>query len=62
MEKATGAKAAQRTSFSHHFKRKWRLYALLVLPVIMVFIFQYIPLYGLVIAFQDYNPALGMLV
>lgn len=61
MEKATGTKAAQRTSFSHHFKRKWRLYALLVLPVIMVFIFQYIPLYGLVIAFQDYNPALGML-
>lgn len=27
--------------------------------VILVFIFCYIPLYGLVIAFQDYNPALG---
>ena len=32
----------------------------MLLPgVILVFIFCYIPLYGVVIAFQDYNPALG---
>lgn len=32
----------------------------MLLPgVILVFIFSYIPLYGVIIAFQDYNPALG---
>jgi putative aldouronate transport system permease protein len=32
---------------------------MLIPAVILVFIFSYIPLYGLVIAFQKYNPALG---
>ncbi|MFC7055151.1 ABC transporter permease [Enterococcus alcedinis] len=32
---------------------------MLVPGIILVFIFSYIPLYGLVIAFQDYNPSLG---
>lgn len=32
----------------------------MLLPgVVLVFIFSYIPLYGIVIAFQDYNPAMG---
>ncbi len=32
----------------------------MLLPgVILVFVFSYIPLYGVIIAFQDYNPALG---
>lgn len=59
MEKAAAC-PARGLGFKGYFKRKWRLYALLVLPAVMIFIFQYIPLYGLVIAFQDYNPALGM--
>ncbi len=59
MEKAAAC-PARGSGFKGYFKRKWRLYALLVLPAVMIFIFQYIPLYGLVIAFQDYNPALGM--
>ena len=32
---------------------------MLIPAVVLVFIFSYIPLYGLVIAFQKYNPALG---
>ena len=32
----------------------------MLLPgVILIFIFAYIPLYGVIIAFEDYNPALG---
>lgn len=35
-------------------------YHLMLLPgVIITFIFCYIPLYGLIIAFEDYNPGLG---
>jgi len=37
-----------------------RAYHLMLVPsVILVFIFSYLPFYGLVIAFQDYNPGLG---
>jgi len=32
---------------------------MLVPSIILVFIFSYLPFYGLVIAFQDYNPGLG---
>lgn len=44
---------------SFHFERTWQNYLMLLIPGIFVFIFSYIPLYGLIIAFQDYNPALG---
>jgi len=40
-------------------KRNWALY-LLVIPVILFFfLFEYKPLYGALIAFQDYRPARG---
>ena len=38
---------------------EWPLHVMLIPPIIMVGIFSYIPLYGLVIAFQKYNVALG---
>lgn len=37
-------------------KRNKSLIAMLVIPIIIVFVFQYLPLYGLQIAFRDYNP------
>jgi len=39
--------------------RQWPLHLMLLPAVVLVFIFSYIPLYGLVIAFQKYNVALG---
>jgi putative aldouronate transport system permease protein len=40
--------------------RQQRTYHLMLIPsIILVFIFSYLPFYGLVIAFQDYNPGLG---
>jgi len=39
--------------------REGAYYALILPCVIVIFIFHYIPLYGLVIAFQRYNVALG---
>lgn len=39
--------------------RTWYLYAMLIPPLILLIIFSYAPLYGLVMAFQNYNPAKG---
>jgi putative aldouronate transport system permease protein len=39
--------------------RYWQLYLLLVPPIIYLFIFKYIPMYGLQIAFKDFNMRLG---
>lgn len=38
-----------------YFKRYWQLYALLVLPVLYFVIFKYGPMYGIIIAFKDFN-------
>lgn len=40
-------------------KRQWQYHVMLIPGVILTFIFAYIPLYGVVIAFQDYNPGMG---
>lgn len=40
-------------------KRQWQYHLMLLPGVILIFIFAYIPLYGVIIAFEDYNPALG---
>ncbi|MCH4167958.1 MAG: ABC transporter permease subunit [Streptococcaceae bacterium] len=41
-------------------KNKW-LYFLLIPGVLMTFIFKYLPMYGAIIAFKDYNPMLGIM-
>jgi putative aldouronate transport system permease protein len=38
---------------------EWPLHVMLIPPIVMIVIFNYIPLYGLIIAFQKYNPAMG---
>ena len=42
------------------FKRDWRLYVMLILPVAFYLIFCYKPMLGLMIAFQKYNMFKGM--
>lgn len=42
------------------FRRDWRLYAMLVLPVAFYLIFCYKPMIGVIIAFQNYNRFKGM--
>lgn len=39
--------------------RTWPLYAMLLPAVAHVLVFSYYPIYGVVIAFQDYQPAFG---
>ncbi len=44
-----------------NFKANWMLYLMLAPAVIVTVLFMYIPMYGIVIAFQDYNPAFEFL-
>ncbi len=39
----------------------WQLYLLLLIPVIITFIYKYIPMYGIQIAFRDYKASRGYL-
>lgn len=41
-------------------KRHWQLYLLVLLPMLAVLIFHYIPIYGIQIAFKKYSPKLGI--
>lgn len=40
-------------------KKQWQYHLMLLPGIIFTFIFAYIPLYGIIIAFQDYSPATG---
>lgn len=41
--------------------RYWPLYFLILPAMIYIFIFNYMPMYGIVIAFKDYRPRMGIL-
>ncbi|MCT4544327.1 MAG: ABC transporter permease subunit [Vallitalea sp.] len=43
----------------HTFKKQWQYHIMLLPGVVFLLVFAYFPLYGLVIAFQDFNPALA---
>ncbi len=42
-------------------RRNWQLYVMLALPLIWLAVFAYWPMYGVVIAFKDYNVVSGIL-
>ena len=50
---------AKRVRIRNYLLRSWPLYVMMVLPVIQLALFHYYPMYGVVIAFQDFNPGLG---
>ena len=39
----------------------WQLYSLCLIPVLLVFIFNYIPMFGVILAFKNYKFNLGIL-
>ena len=39
----------------------WQLYLLLLIPVVLTFVYKYIPMYGIQIAFRDYKASRGIL-
>ena len=42
--------------FVRNFKRDWQLHLLMLFPVIYLIIFDFIPMYGLQMAFRDFRP------
>lgn len=40
--------------------RHWQLYILISIPIIMLIIFKYIPMYGIIIAFKNYKVSKGI--
>ncbi len=49
----------KKKSFAETIKSQWQYYAMLLPGVVITFIFCYIPLYGVIIAFEDYNVSAG---
>ncbi|ANY68124.1 sugar ABC transporter permease [Paenibacillus sp. BIHB 4019] len=59
----TGSKAAgqqKKDSFFSELHKNGLLYLLTLPGLLVVFIFSYLPIGGIVIAFQDFNPRLGL--
>ncbi|MDL2232287.1 ABC transporter permease subunit [Ruminococcaceae bacterium OttesenSCG-928-L11] len=57
---AVDQKARRRRYAMRMARNHWQLYILLVLPIIYIFIFKYMPMYGIQIAFKQYNLSLGI--
>jgi putative aldouronate transport system permease protein len=52
--------ARSRVGLGLRIRRNWQLYAMLALPLIWLAIFAYWPMYGVIIAFKDYNVVSGI--
>jgi ABC-type polysaccharide transport system permease subunit len=53
--------AIRRQPLLARLKRRWGLCLLIMIPIVYVFIFNYVPMYGVLIAFMRFNPKLGIL-
>ncbi|MDO5520820.1 MAG: ABC transporter permease subunit [bacterium] len=49
-----------KTSTRRYLKKTWQLYALMLLPMIFLIVFKFLPYYGLTIAFKNYKVAKGI--
>jgi len=54
------ASTSRRSLILRRMKRNWRLYAMLVPPLIYAAVFLYWPLYGMQMAFRDFSVAKGI--
>ncbi len=48
-------------AFVARFKKNWQLHLMMLLPVIWIIIFSYIPMYGIQIAFREYRARAGII-
>jgi putative aldouronate transport system permease protein len=51
----------KRISYIKSITNHWQLYALLAIPLVLVIVFNYVPMYGILIAFKDYKVKKGIL-
>mgnify|MGYP002324102471 FL=1 len=53
-------KTKERSELLRRLKREWQYHVMILPAMILLFIFSYIPMFGLVIAFQKFNPIRGV--
>lgn len=58
---AKPAKQKGKWNLKEDIKKRWQLYLMLLLPVLYIIIFCYLPMGGIVIAFKDYSFRKGIL-
>ncbi|MCR5229991.1 MAG: ABC transporter permease subunit [Solobacterium sp.] len=56
----TKGPAAPKKSLGARIRENWQLYLLLIIPVVLTFVYKYIPMYGIQIAFRDYKAGRGI--
>jgi putative aldouronate transport system permease protein len=55
-------KISKKNSNLKYIKTNWQLYAVFLLPAfLLTLVFKYLPIGGILMAFKDYNPRLGIL-
>lgn len=59
--KGSRKKTRSKKPLLEDIKRHKLLYVMLLIPIIFVIIWNYWPMYGVIIAFKDYSPAFGIL-
>ena len=52
--------ASGRSKLLKRILRHWQLYLLILLPVVYVIMFRYVPIFGSQIAFRDYKLNMGI--
>ena len=55
------ATRARRKGVEYYLRRDWILYLMLFIPITYYIVFKYLPMYGVTIAFKDYNMFKGIL-
>lgn len=53
-------KKRKESDFGKYFKGHWQLYLMMLLPIIVLIIFSYAPMYGIILAFKNYKVSLGI--
>ena len=60
MKTEAAPKPVHRKSLGRRMLDNWQLYLLLLIPVVITIVYKYGPMYGIQIAFRNYNPGLGI--
>ena len=58
-EKAV-AQPKKKMTAGQYLRKNWPLYTMLLIPMIYVIVFKYVPMAGLAIAFKDFNVFKGI--
>ena len=60
-QKQTASFTPPKQSLGKRLKKSWQLYLFVAPALIGLIIFSYIPMYGILLAFKDYSPFLGII-